>query len=68
MSIIKILLLINLALILISLFSGVFFLSRDDADKTRVVTSLTIRVILSFSLIALLMIGYFSGLIQPHAL
>jgi len=62
----KTLIIINLLLILASLASGVFFLARDDGKTLRVVQSLTIRVALSVSLIALLLIDYFSGAIQPH--
>ncbi len=62
----KILILINLALILISLGSGVFFLAKDDGKSNRVVTSLTVRVLLSFSLILLLLVGYMTGAIAPH--
>lgn len=62
----KILILINLALILFSLASGVFFLARDDGKGNRVVTSLTFRVVLSFTLIALLVVGFFTGAIAPH--
>jgi len=64
--IIKTLILLNLLLILVSLFSGMFFLVKDDQGGKRLVTSLTFRVSLSFSLIALLLIGYFTGQIQPH--
>lgn len=63
---IKTLIIINLALILISLGSGVFFLAKDDGKSTRVVRSLTVRVFLSFTLIALLVIGYMTGAIVPH--
>ena len=64
----KILLLINLALILISLFSGVVFLAKDGGKTNRIVTSLTIRVLLSICLIALLLIGYYTGNLQPNSL
>jgi len=64
----KTLIIINLLLILASLASGAFFLARDDGKTLRVVQSLTIRVALSVSLIALLLIGYFSGAIQPHGI
>ncbi len=64
----KILIIINLLLIIISLFSGMFFLVNDDGKKNRIVTSLTIRVGLSISLICLLLVGYYSGAIQPNAL
>jgi hypothetical protein len=66
--VIKILIIINLLLILASLFSGVIFLAKDNGKTLRVVQSLTIRVALSFTLIALLLIGYFSGAISPHAI
>jgi len=66
--IIKILILLNLLLILISLFSGMLFLVKDPQGGKRLVTSLTFRISLSFSLIALLLIGYFTGQIQPHGI
>ena len=65
---IKTLIIINLLLILASLASGVLFLAKDDGKTLRVVQSLTLRVALSFSLIALLLIGYFTGAISPHAI
>jgi hypothetical protein len=63
---IKTLIIINLLLILASLGSGMFFLAKDDGKGNRVVTSLTIRVALSFTLIGLILIGYFSGTLVPH--
>jgi len=65
---IKTLIIINLLLILASLASGVLFLAKDDGKTLRVVQSLTVRVALSFTLIGLLLIGYFTGAIAPHAI
>lgn len=62
----KILIIINLILILISLFSGVFFLAKDSGKSNRIVTTLTIRVALSVCLICLLLIGYYTGNLQPN--
>ncbi|UJS24467.1 twin transmembrane helix small protein [Thiothrix winogradskyi] len=62
----KVLIVINLLLILISLFSGVFFLAKDNGNSNRVVTSLTTRVALSVFLICLLIVGYLTGQITPH--
>jgi hypothetical protein len=62
----KILIIINLILILISLFSGVIFLAKDNGKSNRIVKSLTIRVALSICLIALLLIGYYTGNLQPN--
>lgn len=64
----KILIIINIALILISLGAGVFYLRKDGNEDTRVVKMLTIRVILSISLIVLIISGYLTGNIQPHGI
>ncbi|MCL6414273.1 twin transmembrane helix small protein [Aestuariirhabdus sp. Z084] len=63
----KVLIALNILLIIVSLASGLFFLSKDSSEKTRVVKSLTVRVVLSVSLILLLIIGYYTGAIQPNA-
>lgn len=66
---IKILILLVLAAILISLASGLFFMMRDrDGQSTRGVRSLTVRIVLSVSLFALLVLGYFAGVIKPHGI
>ncbi len=62
----KTLVLVNLALILLSLGSGVIFLAKDDGKSKRVLTSLTIRVMLSFTLFLLLILGYYLGELSPH--
>lgn len=66
---IKSLIFLNLILILISLLSGMFFLAKKDNSDSKgknLVTSLTLRVCLSFSLILLVLFGYFIGVLQPH--
>ena len=35
---------------------------------TRVVRSLTLRIVLSLMLFGLLFLGYFTGLIEPHGM
>ena len=64
----KTLIIFNLILILISLFSGVFFLVRDDGKTNRIVTSLTIRVSLSVCLIVLMITCYYTGNLVPNKL
>lgn len=64
----KVLILINLLLILLSLFSGVFFLAKDQSQQRRLAHTLTLRIILSISLFMLLIIGYFTGHLSPHGL
>ena len=68
MSFIKILIVVNLLLILVSLGAGMVFLARDDGRGRRVVSSLTVRIVLSFSLIALLVIANYTGALSPHPL
>jgi hypothetical protein len=53
-------------LILASLFSGLFFLIRDQGKSKRTVKALTWRVGFSLALFLLLLAGYYFGLIKPH--
>ena len=59
-----------LGFIIFTLAQGMYFLAKDDGsrDKTRVVKSLTRRIVLSLVLFGFLILGYFAGLIQPHGL
>jgi FtsH-binding integral membrane protein len=53
-------------LILASLFSGLFFMIRDQGRSKRTVKALTWRVALSLALFLLLLAGYYFGLIKTH--
>lgn len=59
----KSIILILLASVVVSLFSGLFFLvkDRDSPDSTRMLTSLKIRVVLSICLIVFLVGSYLAG-------
>ena len=57
----KIIVAILLGAVVVSLFSGLFFLYRDKGKSRRVVNSLTVRVALSISVFLLLMISYYFG-------
>jgi len=46
---------------LISLFSGLFFLVKDDGRRSRLMTALLVRVCLSALTIALIAWGFYSG-------
>jgi len=61
----KILILATLALILVSLFSALALLYKnDDADKRkRMVQALTVRISLSIALFAALLASFYFGLI-----
>ena len=56
-----------LAAILVSLGTGLYYLSRDDADSPKVLQALKVRVALSAVLIVFLLLSYFMGWIQPPA-
>ncbi len=52
-----------LAAVVVSLFSGLFFLvkDRDSPGSTRMLTSLKIRVVLSICLVVFLVGSYLAG-------
>jgi hypothetical protein len=62
----KIIVILFLIAIIGSLFSGLFFLMKDKGTSERTVRALTVRVSLSVLLFILLMIGFATGLLQPH--
>jgi len=64
----KLIVVLILFTIIGSLFSGLFFLIRDKGATERTVRALTVRISLSVLLFVLLMIGYATGLLQPHGL
>ena len=56
-----------LILIVGSLGSAMYYLVRDKGQSDRTVKALTVRVILSVVLFAMLMIGYHLGLIPARS-
>lgn len=52
---------------LVSLFSGLFFLVKDEGRGSRVVNSLSLRVILTAVTVALIAWGFYSGQLASHA-
>ena len=63
---IKTLIVLVLLAIIGSLASGLIFLVKDNGHSERTVKALTWRILLSVSLFGLLMLGIFTGVIQPH--
>ena len=59
----KIVILILLAAVVASLFSGLYFVYKDKGQSNRAVISLTIRIALSVLVFAILMLSYYFGLI-----
>jgi Protein of unknown function (DUF2909) len=60
---IKIAIVIMLILIVGSLFSALFFMAKDKGTGERTARALTVRISLSLILFALLMLGYYTGVI-----
>jgi len=65
---IKLLVIVLLAAIVVSLFSGLFFLNRDQGGSGRMVRALTVRIALSVLLFLILLVAWWTGAIQPHGL
>lgn len=57
----KILYSVLLLLVVVSLFSGLYFMYRDKGESKRTVTALTIRVALSLTIFVIFLIGHFTG-------
>ncbi|MEG5265015.1 twin transmembrane helix small protein [Pseudomonas sp. JDS28PS106] len=55
-----------LAATITSLFSGLFFLIKDDSQSTRLIKALTLRVILAALTLALIAWGFYSGQLVSH--
>ncbi|MFK9002549.1 twin transmembrane helix small protein [Pseudomonas pergaminensis] len=51
----------------VSLFSGLFFLVKDEGNSNRLVNALTVRVILAVITLGLITWGFFSGQLVSHA-
>lgn len=62
----KIILVGLLLAIVASLFSGLFFLMKDDSRERRVLTALKIRVGLSIALLIFLALAFSQGWLEPH--
>ena len=62
----KILVVILLLLVLVSLFSALFFMYRDKGDSRRMVTALTFRIVLSVAIFLILIGSYYFGLIPQR--
>ncbi len=62
---IKIIILIFFALMLYSLFSGLFYLVKDRGQGTRTLKALTARISIWVLLFVLLCVGLYTGVITP---
>ncbi len=51
----------------VSLFSGLFFLVKDDSSSHRLVIALSVRVALAVLTVGLMAWGFYSGQLVSHA-
>ena len=66
---IKILIIITMLAVLFSLFRSLFFLTTEtDAESKKTVKNLKWRIGLSIVLFILILIGIYTGAIEPHGL
>ncbi len=64
----KIVILILLFAVLVSLFSGLYFVYKDKGTTNRAVISLTIRIVLSVLVFVLLIGSYYFGWIPAEGM
>lgn len=57
----KLTILVLLLAILVSLFSGLFFLVKDTGGQSRLVTALSVRISLTVAIMLLIAYGFWSG-------
>ena len=65
---IKIIVVILFLCILASMASALIFLVKDKGNTKRTANALTWRIAISVIAFLLLIIGYLTGLIQPHGI
>jgi NADH:ubiquinone oxidoreductase subunit 6 (subunit J) len=64
----KIIIIVLLIAIVVTLLVSMIFLVRDPSSKRRTLTGLKIRVALSITLLAFVILSYFMGWIHPHGI
>lgn len=62
----KLAILVLLAAIVISLFSGLFYLVKDTNGSARLVSALSVRIGLTVMVVALIAYGFWSGQFAWH--
>lgn len=65
----RVVVLLALVAIVVSLGSALYHLSRGtQQDSAKLARALTVRIVLSLALFALIMIAWFAGVIAPHGI
>ena len=64
----KIIVIVGLVAVVVALFTALVFLYRDRGTGNRVVIALAVRVGLSITVVAFLLVSYWMGWIAPGGL
>jgi TRAP-type C4-dicarboxylate transport system permease large subunit len=64
----KIVIIVLLFAVVVSLFSGLYFVYKDKGTTNRAVISLTIRIVLSLLVFVILIVSYYFGWIPERGL
>ena len=64
----RIVVIVGLVAVVVALFTALVFLYRDRGKGNRVVIALAVRVGLSISIVAFLLVSYWMGWITPGGL
>ena len=61
----KVVIILFLVAMLVSLFSGLIFLAKDQSDSRRTLNALTVRISIWVVLFLLLAVGVYTGTLTP---
>ena len=64
----QLLIILILLVIVGTLFSGMYFMIKDQSGSKRTVKALSFRIGLSLLLFVLLILAYMAGIIHPHGI
>lgn len=64
----RILIIAFLAVIVFNLGAGLYYMMRDKGESDRTLNALTRRIALSVALFVLLLLGFATGIIEPHGI
>ena len=64
----QLLIILILLVIVGSLFSGMYFMIKDQSGSKRTVKALSFRIGFSLLLFVLLILAYLAGIIHPHGI
>ncbi len=64
----KLIIVLLLLFVIVTLFTALYHLNKNQGDSSRVVRTLAIRIGMSVVIFLLLWVGMYFGLITPHGI